>query len=82
MKYSEIRRVILIFLSFILIGLLAVLDAISKDLIGLAIFFIILVAVIFKIIETLMVKCNHCKNRPLSLLKNFPDICPHCGKEL
>jgi hypothetical protein len=82
MKYSEIRRVILIFLSFILIGLLAVLVAINKDLIGLAIFFIILVALIFKIIETLMVKCNHCKNRPLSLLKNFPDICPHCGKKL
>jgi hypothetical protein len=82
MKYSEIRRVILIFLSFILIGLLAVLVAINKDLIGLAIFFIILTAVILKIFEIVMVKCTQCKRRPLSLLKKFPDICPHCGEEL
>ena len=82
MKYSEIRRIILVFLSFVLIGLLAALAAIRKDLIGLAIFCIIIVALICKFFETLFVKCDHCKNKPLSLLKVFPNTCPHCGKKL
>jgi len=82
MKYSEIRRSILIFLIFILAILLAVLAAVRKDLVGLGIFFIILGAMVIRTIEVFTVKCKYCNKRPLSLLKSFPDHCPHCGEKL
>jgi hypothetical protein len=82
MKYSEIRKVFLIFISFALIGLLLFTAAIKKESIGFVIFLIILVGFILKAIETIIIKCHGCKKRPLSILKKFPKKCPHCGKNL
>jgi hypothetical protein len=35
-------------------------------------------AALFSLLESIFIKCPHCKKRPLSLLYKFPEKCPHC----
>jgi hypothetical protein len=38
------------------------------------------VAIIFSLIETYVVKCPKCGEKPLSFLGQIPEKCPYCGE--
>jgi hypothetical protein len=45
------------------------------------IYYFVDLIVVLAILEVVFVKCPDCGNRPKRLLRQFPELCPHCGKE-
>lgn len=47
-----------------------------------SLYYFIGLIVVLTFIESIIVKCPHCGKRPVSLLRQFPQKCCHCGNEL
>lgn len=44
-------------------------------------FYFIGLIVVLTFVERVVVKCPYCGKRPVSLLRQFPEKCPHCNEE-
>ncbi len=47
-----------------------------------SIFYIVAILFILALLESFIVKCPYCNNRPVNLLRQFPKECPYCKQVL
>jgi len=76
MKYVEFRRkwqILIYFFGFLLIIISGI---VGRHLI----YFIVGIIFIGSLLETVLIICPNCKEKPVSLLKQFPKKCKHCGE--
>jgi len=80
-KYLKFRKdysILIYYLQYFVITLSALLIIVWESLI----FWVVGLIFVLGLLEYFIVKCPHCRKRPVSFWRQFPAKCRSCGKEL